>query len=191
MHYSAKYFFTIFCAIIFLINFSITALASQPHIPHQGVNLLTNPNINGSSGWIPSTVYDSTVSRDSGTGSLKLTIPYPQTGYNYINTTDLIPVIAGQVYSFSAYMRSSTFPCPVPVFYVAYYDANKNYIRNSFGSRQGVTTAGVWQECSYVFRPVDNTAYIKLKITLMEQPKNYPTGTVWLDNFYLGSGIGL
>ncbi len=74
--------------------------------------------------------------------------------------------------------------------FVAYYDADKNYIRNSFGSRQGVTTADTWQECSYIFRPVNGEVYVKLKISLMEQPKNYPAGSIWVDNLYLGEGIG-
>jgi Concanavalin A-like lectin/glucanases superfamily len=188
-----KKFNTLFVCATLFIGLTAKSLPPQPHLERQGTNSVINPDVNGSSNWVlgGNTVYDSTVSQDSGTGSLKLTIPYPQTNYCYINSSAsvLIPVTPGTVYTLAYNMRSDTFPCPIPSLYVAYYDSNQTYIRNSFGTRQSVTTANSWEECVYNFRPVTGEVYVKIKSTLMHFPKNY-TGTIWLDNFYLGSGIG-
>ncbi|MCF6177035.1 MAG: LamG domain-containing protein [Victivallaceae bacterium] len=186
-----KCFTACVCAVtIFSVSFTAQGLPQQPHLQRQGTNLVSNPDINGSTGWVlgGSTVYDSTVSKEVGTGSLKLTIPYTQTNYSYINS-GLIPVTPGLEYTLSYSMRSDSWPSPIPNLYVAYYDASQNYIRNSFGSLQAVTTADTWQECTYLFRPVAGEVYVKIKSTLMEFPIGY-SGTVWLDSFYLGTGIG-
>jgi Concanavalin A-like lectin/glucanases superfamily/Carbohydrate binding domain len=184
--------FTVFVGVVTIFSVSITAhgLPPQPHLQRQGTNLVSNPDINDSTGWVlgGSTVYDSTVSKEVGTGSLKLTVPYGQPNYSYLNSA-LIPVTPGLEYTLSYYMHSNSLPAPLPNLYVAYYDASQNYIRNSFGSRQAVTTADTWQECTYLFRPVAGEVYIKIKSTLMHFPIGY-TGTIWLDNFYLGTGIG-
>jgi hypothetical protein len=189
-HY-VKCFAVWMCAITFFpVSFTVQGLPFQPHLQRQGTNLISNPDINGSTGWVlgGSTVYDSTVSKDSSTGSLKLTVPYGQPNYSYINS-DFIPVTPEITYTLSYYMRSNSLPSPLPSLYVAYYDSSKTYIRNSFGSRQVTNIADNWQECTYLFRPVAGEVYVKIKSTLMNFPIGY-SGTVWLDSFYLGTGIG-
>ncbi len=182
--------FTVYCSILLLFaGFTVKSLPVQPLLQRQGANLVTNPDINGSTNWIiRSGMYDSSVSRDAGTGSFKMTITYPDLNYSYIESP-LIPVTPGKIYTLAFYMRSDIFPPPGPSLYVAYYDSNQQYIRNSFGSNQSVTASASWQECVYLFRPQPGTVYAKIKTYFMFQPISY-SGTVWADNYYLGEGIG-
>ena len=82
------------------------ATATQPHIQRSGTNLVTNPDLNGNAnGWaLTGTVYDGTVSRDAGTGSLK------STAINNAINSGYLAVTPGNTYTLSFYMRSSIFP---------------------------------------------------------------------------------
>ncbi len=162
--------------------------ADQPHLT-RSANLLTagyNPDISGSTGWAlgNGAAYDFAVSRDGGTGSLKLT----GTSTSYINS-DFIAVTPGKTYTLSFYMLSDIFPPPGPYPHVAYYISSHGFVRNSFGSDQSVTALNSWQECVYLFRPQPGDAYVKIIVPLNFQPIGY-SGSVWLDNFYLGEGVG-
>jgi hypothetical protein len=176
--------------------------AVQPHITRQTPNLIPyNPLFDGTEGWYcraDNTVYDSNVSHDAGTGSYKMTVAYSDDSakYSYVNAvvdygiSNLVPVTPGKVYTLSCYMRSNSYPSPLLRMSVKYYDANKNYIRPSYGSRQGNSKAGEWEEAIFLFRPTDgNTAYVEISFILMDIPENY-SGTIWIDDIYLGEKIG-
>ena len=183
------------CALLLVVLFgaisSFTAYGEQPHIQRSGPNLLTNPDFNGLGGWPEgnrSGTYDSTVTRDSGTGSFKMTIPYPETNYSYI-VSGLIAVTPGKTYTLSHYMLSDIFPSPSQTMFVGYFDASQNMVRNSYGSRQSVTTSGSWQECVLLLRPQPGEVYAQIKTVLAFQPPVY-SGSIWVDNYYFGEGIG-
>ena len=178
------------CFIAFALLLCFRLSADQPHIQRSGANLVTNPDISGSANWVPggSAVYDSTVSRDGGTGSFKMTIPYPNTSYSYVDSA-LISVTPGNTYTLAFYMLSNIFPSPGPIIHVCYYDSNWNYVRTSPASIECVSDSNSWQECVYLFRPQPGEVYVKIDCTLYFQP-NGSSGSVWVDNFYLGSGIG-
>ncbi|MFA6102300.1 MAG: LamG-like jellyroll fold domain-containing protein [Victivallaceae bacterium] len=175
------------CFIVIISCFSL--FADQPHLQRSGTNLVTNPDISGSTNWvIRNGMYDSSVSRDAGTGSFKMTIPYPTTNYSYIESA-LIPVTPGKTYTLSYYMRSDIFPPAGPSLYLGYYNSSQVFVRNSPGSDQSVTASGSWQECVCLLRPQPGEVYVKVKNYFMFQPLGY-AGSVWIDNFYLGEGIG-
>jgi len=174
------------CLILLL---SICIYSAQPHLQRVGTNLLANPDVNGSTNWtISSGTYDASVSRDNGTGSFKMTTVYPALGFSTIQS-QLIPVIPGKTYTLSFYMRSEVFPASVPNIYVAYYDSNQNYLHGTDGTRQGLSCSGAWQECSVKFRPESGDVYVKVVNLLMHSMIGY-NGPVWIDNFYMGEGIG-
>jgi Concanavalin A-like lectin/glucanases superfamily len=166
--------------------------ATQPHKQRSGTNLVSNSTVNGSTGWVlgGGTVYDSAVSRNTGSGSLKLTASYGDTAPNhdYVNS-GLMAVTPGKAYTYAYYLRSATWPQAVPTLYVAYYNAQQQYIRNSSGSRQAVSATNDWQECVGILKPQTGEVYVKLKMTLMDRPSG-TTGSVWVDEFYFGEGIG-
>jgi len=166
--------------------------AGQPYLQRGGTNLITNPDIYGSTGWVlgGSSVYDNAISGDSGTGSMKMSIPYPASNYSYIESSGLIAVMPGKTYTLSFNMRSDIFPPPGPTLYAGFYDSNHVFVRNSLGSDQSVTATDSWEECVFLFRPQPGEVYLKIKSTVMFQPLNYTPGSVWLDNIYLGEGIG-
>ena len=187
-----KEFYRLLLGYFIVIASCFSLAADQPHLQRSGANLIANPDVSGSAGWeFISGMYDSTVSRDGGTGSFKMTITYPNTNYSYIATAwnMLIPVTPGKTYTLACYMRSDIFPPAVPNLFVGYYNSSQVFIRNSPSPCQSVTSSNSWQECVYLFRPQPGEVYVKAKCSLMFQPIGY-TGTIWVDNFYLGEGIG-
>jgi Concanavalin A-like lectin/glucanases superfamily len=185
--YTKRFIICCCFTLFFFTGFTVKSL--PPHLQRQGTNLVTNPDVDGSSNWISrSGMYDSSVSRDAGTGSFKMTTTYPGLNFSYIESA-LIPVTPGKTYTTAFYMRSDIFPPAIPNFFVGYFDSNQNYIRNSSGSFQSVTSSASWQECVFIFRPQPGTAYVRIKSYFMFQPIGY-SSTIWVDNFYLGEGIG-
>jgi hypothetical protein len=161
--------------------------AAQPHLQRSGTNLILNPNVNGFANWSGNFFYD-TLSRDGGTGSLKMTIPYPDTDYSYINSS-LAAVTPGNVYTMAFYMCTNAWPPPVITTYVAYYNSSQQFIRNDIlGGLQGVTAQNSWQEVVSQFRPRSGEAYARIVINIMSLVGG--SGAVWIDNAYMGQGIG-
>jgi hypothetical protein len=161
----------------------INAVAAQPHLQRSGTNLVSNPDMNGNAnGWsLAGAVYDSAVSRDAGTGSLKST-----SVTDAVSGLDYMAVTPGNNYTLAFYLRSAVFPPVMPTAYAAYYDSNRTFTRNAFGTYMGVTELDSWQECVLLLRPQAGEAYARIKI---KSPAYFP-GTFWVDNFYFGQNIG-
>ncbi len=166
------------------------AAAVRPHLKRTGANLVTNPDVNGVTGWDlgGDAIYDSTVSRDEGTGSFRMTTPYPSTERSYAGSSGLIPVESGKVYTFSAYTKTDAWPSILKM-YSANYDANRNFIANNNEfARIAVSLENEWQENTQFIVPDINTKYLQIKIIRTPAPRD--DGHIWLDNFYFGEGIG-
>jgi concanavalin A-like lectin/glucanase superfamily protein len=180
----------------FFVLFScFTLFATQPHLQRGGVNLISNPTVNGlASYWYPinGAVYDSSVSRSAdGSGSLKMSA----VDNSFCST--LIPIeagTAGTTYTLSFYMRSDAMPPAIPKVYVNFYSSKSwgALVRSIPSVGQSVTAAGEWQECVIHFRllPGENHIVIHSFLGADSQPLTYAPRTAWIDDFYLGEGIG-
>ncbi|MEO5367406.1 MAG: hypothetical protein H7831_13865, partial [Magnetococcus sp. WYHC-3] len=150
---------------------------SQPHRQRVGVNLVTNPSINGVDGWSRAQ-YDETVTRSPGSGSLKLV--------SGSVTSVLIPVTPGKTYTFSAYMRSGSWPSSMRMF-VGAYRANRQLIQHLGRVKQFNTTGDNWEEVSVIYKPKENEMFFDLWFWWVGEPSK---GTIWIDDVYFGEGIG-
>ncbi len=166
------------------------ATSLRPHVPRQGANLIVNPSIKTTKGWrvMRSAGFDPAVSRTKdGSGSFKLTVPIPDPQRSTV-LSDLVPVQSGQRYTCAFYLLTANGPTYVGV-QIVLHDSNKRYIRNYISARGGASEDGGWQEFALPFTVPANVSYIRVEAYKTENTK--PGGRVWVDDFYLGVGLGL
>lgn len=173
---------------------SPVSAGSLPHIARTGVNLITNPHFNGSSGWALSgdVMYDTQTSRTSdGSGSYILTTPYASNDLKssalYTNGSFFIPVVSGKTYTLAGYIKTQGWPNYVSL-YLGAYDSNKKYIANRFGSMAGTTGDNRWEEVVSTYTPSAGDAFVQIKVSKGANPTG--AGQVWLDDMYFGEGPG-
>ena len=176
----------IFTTVFLISQNSFSVTHPRPSKPRNPVNLLSsyNPTFSGSTNWtLGSAVYDATVTRTAGTGSAKFGTPS-----STALVSAFIPVTPGKTYTYAAYMRTSTWPTFINTF-VTSYNSSQQFIRNELNDYQGTTVANDWQEIVRVYVAKPGEAYIKIK---MFRPTDAPvtTGNIWVDDFYVGEGIG-
>jgi hypothetical protein len=186
-----------FWLIFFDVSATSAAAAVRPHLKRTGVNLVTNPDVNGATGWGiggDGGVYDPAVSRDEGTGSLRLATPYTGDSlpYSLINNYPLlIPVVPGKTYSYSVYAKTDAESSFFSIYY-GQLDENKVGLGN--GSSFVTAVSNEWQENVNFVTPGPDTHFIYLKIVrgpaVVKGSAPGVDGHIWLDNFYFGEGIG-
>ncbi len=164
------------------------AAAVRPHLKRTGVNLVTNPDVNGATGWGISgdASYDATVSRDAGTGSFKMTTPYPNTGFSYVPSV-LIPVEPGKTYTYAMDARTDASPEIFSMLFSG-FDENKVNLANGTSFGAAVSVENEWQENVKFITTDANTRFIQLRVAKVLSPRT--DGHIWLDNFYFGEGVG-
>ena len=184
----ACYLLLCFWLMFFGIPDAFAAAAVRPHLKRTGANLVTNSDVNGATSWAlgGDAVYDSSVSRDAGTGSLELTTPYPNTGNSYIHSA-LIPVVPGKTYTYAMYARTDASPSDFSMYY-ARFDENMKSLGNGNSFVTAVSAENKWQENVTFVTPDANTHFIYLKIVRGQAPR--VDGHIWLDSIYFGEGIG-
>ena len=150
-------------------------------------NLVTNPTVTGSTGWVMSggTVYDPNVSRGAG-GAIALA-----PGNDPLESA-IINVTAGQSYTFSVFLRQASMPSTkvsaAPLFWV--FDAlTQKWVWSQQSVNDlawfGVNTGGVWRESAQHLL-ANTTTKMKLRFARdQQQPSN---ATVWLDDFSVRAG---
>jgi hypothetical protein len=159
-------------------------------ITRVGANLLKNPAATSGAYWGMSrnAAYDSTVTRTSGSGSLKISWIDPtlsQTGAQV--QSELIPVTPGQSYTLAAYLKSSVWPT-LAYSLIAVYDAQGKFKANVRGSYQATSSANLWQETVSFYTAQPGDGFIKLVYGRQNGPRN--DGDIWVDDLYVGEGRG-
>ncbi|HLM84448.1 MAG TPA: carbohydrate binding domain-containing protein [Candidatus Bathyarchaeia archaeon] len=165
------------------------AALTRPQIQRGGPNLLSNSDVNSSSGWslTGDAAYDSAVSKNSGSGSFRITTPYPSTNFSFLES-GMIPVTPGKTYTFAMYTKTNAWPSLTTMFF-AMYNSSGAYIKNGQGSAQATSTGDEWQENVIFVVPEANVKFITLKIFRNgDGPRN--DGSIWIDNIYFGEGMG-
>ena len=152
-----------------------------PSCPLRSENLLPNTDFTG--GWYhpPS----STVSNGVVTFA---TLP----GLESV-VSPAIPVEAGQIYTASFDLKSDDFPGGQVQFYLEVNNTTRG-IQQIASTRQAVSKAGVFEECSIVWRAVPGDTTAKLVMAVFEnQPSDLVSpgnGPIHLANPYFGKGVG-
>lgn len=176
--------------------------ARRPHLRRVSANLLPNASISewpgtGRERWhVYNAVLDDAVSHSGGSASLRLDPPetreLPPIG-PYV-TTPAAPVVPGRPYTFAWHMMSSTWPPPAVIFWYLLRDENDMSLQHQlYGDAwHAPWDAMVWSEAVGFFVPPPGVAYIRLKVGIVAQPVDlaHPWGSIWLDDFYVGEGIG-
>lgn len=161
-----------------------------PHVPRHGTNLIVNPSVNTAKGWsiLRSATLDEATSRTAdGSGSFKLTVPIPDKNSSMVFSS-LIPVRPGQRLTCGFYCLTKNGPTYVGA-QISLHDSDKKYLRNLIEARGGTSEDGEWQEFALPFVVPDNVAFIGVQAYKTDNTR--PNGQVWVDDFYLGEGLGL
>jgi hypothetical protein len=173
---------------LFFFAICLFANAANKHIRRTAVNLALNPSLSGSVHWLTEgdAAYDANISRKLGSGSLRLQRPYNVLIGGSIHS-DLIPVIPGKTYTFALYSKSNVWPASIAQFY-AEFDKNGKFLHNGDGCGVCQSAINSWEESVIFITPGPNTRSIQLKIVRRAGVND--SGYVWLDDFYLGEGVG-
>jgi hypothetical protein len=162
------------------VDMVISQSGGQPHFNRIGPNLAPDPAVTSMSAWTNGWMFDTTVSRTSGSGSIKFATSTATV------STYLIPITPGKTYTYSVYMKSEQWPTIMSML-VVLFDANKKYITDRFGSRQSNSVAGKWEETSMIYTAQPGDVYLKVKLARYSYPA---AGAVWIDDLYFGEGVG-
>lgn len=159
------------------------AVTAQPHLARSGGNLLANPALAGTDGWSleSGAVYDASRSRTAGSGSVRITAPYPEA-----LVSDLVPVEPHRSYVFSAFVRTDAWPNLASMFCSA-YDGARRFKKNLLESKQATAAAGEWQEVAVICRTEEEHAFLSVNVL----NANFPDSTtpLWVDDLWLGEGL--
>jgi hypothetical protein len=160
----------------------------RPHWTRQGPNLVPNPSFSTPVGWtlLGGAVFDPSTSHTAaGSGSVRLRTPIPNGSMAF---SDYVSVRSGVQYTFSLYLRTVGGPTYAGL-QVALYDAERRFIRNLPSARAGTSADGRWEEAALPFTVPRGGAFVQLQAYKTENTR--PGGEVWVDDFYLGEGLGL
>ena len=148
--------------------------ATRPHIQRIGKNLAGNPSFQGADDWLyylageydkGQSLYDETVSRTTGSGSVKLTNAW--TGEDgksdNIRSSAPIPIKPGMTYTFAVYIKTESWPPPVAYLYASYVKESGEWVRNIShgGGRWSNTNTTGWEECVTFLTPESGDQYIQ------------------------------
>lgn len=175
--------------------------STRPHLQRIGENLAPNPTLQGADGWLhyvageydtSKSLYAETVSRTSGSGSVKLTNAGAK-GWksDTIRSSAPIPIKPGITYTFTVYMKTDSWPPPVLNIYASYVEKSGKWVRNILhggGRWSNIDTAG-WEECVTFLTPKPGDQYVQLQIGLAEQVDGV-NRNAWIDDVYFGEGRG-
>ena len=180
-----------FLAVFAISTFSTVAQdnpVSRPHVPRQGANLVPNPTVSTKAKWsfVRDAEYDASTSRrEDGSGSIKLVTPIPK---GSMALSELIPVRAGQRYTFGFYLKTANGPTYVGA-QISVHDSKKAYLRNHTAALGGTTMDGQWQEFAISFIAPQDAVLIGLQVYKTDNTQ--PGGEVWVDDLYFGEGLGV
>ena len=174
---------------------------TRPRIQRTGKNLAPNPSFQGAAGWLHrvagehdegQSLYDETVSRTPGSGSIKLTnAAVKDWNSDGIRSSAPIPIEPGITYTFAVYMKTNSWPPPVAYLYASYVEESGKWVRNILhgGGRWSNISATGWEECVTFLTPKPGDQYIRLSISLADQVDGV-NRSVWVDDVYFGEGRG-
>jgi Concanavalin A-like lectin/glucanases superfamily/Carbohydrate binding domain len=159
---------------------------TQPQVPRVGPNLITNPNFNGTSGWLlAASQYDAAQSRTAdGTGSMR--IPWG----TRLDIAANIPVTAGKTYIFSAYIKVTTWPPPLVDLGVGLYNAAGTNVVNDESGMAGNSTPNTWEELSMVVTPTAGVTSVTFVFYRGYADSGGAPNNMWVDEVYFGEGVG-
>lgn len=161
---------------------------TRPHRRREGVNLVGDASVAMGTAWtlLGGAAFDRAVSHKvDGSGAIRLTKPIPDGSMAF---SDYVPVREAAHYTFALYMRTINGPTYAGA-QVALYDRDRRFLRNLTTGRLGTTRDGAWEEAALSFTVPKGTAYVRLQAYKTENTR--PGGQVWVDDFYLGEGLGL
>lgn len=178
--------------IALVVNFvgSISSAVSteRPHVSRVGDNLVADPGISSKVDWFlfGDAEFDLSQSHSNDhSGSVLLMTPIPQGSKVF---SDFIPIQGGKHYTFGFFMKTKNGPTYVGA-QISAHGANKEYLRNLPGTSGGTSKDGQWQEFVHsVFVP-EGVTFVRLQAYKVENTQ--PGGQIWIDDFYLGTGLGL
>jgi hypothetical protein len=162
--------------------------ATRPHRRRQGVNVIREASFATDKGLtlLGGATLDHALSHaPDGSGSIRLTTPIPNGSMVF---SDLVPVREAAHYTFSLYLRTINGPTYAGA-QIALYDVSRRFLRNLTTGRLGCSRDGHWEEAALSFTAPQGTAFVQLQAYKTENTR--PGGQVWVDDFYLGEGIGL
>ena len=136
-------------------------------------------------------IFDAAIShRNDGSGSLR----FDRLGDK--SEIFFLPRPAGELFTFSGFMRTTVWPSPHLLVNVRYYDQDRRALQaedstagNDYFVRWANSESGRWQEFSYLFRPPPQAKYMHLIVQLYEWSDG-ASGTLWLDDLHLAAGVG-
>jgi len=129
-------------------------------------------------------LYDPTQSYDSTPGSIK----FANTPPSYIISNISIPVKAGEIYTLSARIKSTTTPSTVLTLKGA-IKGGTTKAKNLFGSYISNSKANIWEKISVSIKIPDNTTHTQLYIKAVKE--SHINGTIWIDNIEIRQGVAL
>ena len=176
-----------------LLGWGSPTQAEPPLLNRTAPNLLANPRFSGVAGWtfinkdllVAGVTYDATVTRGAGSGSIRLV------GERTSIVSSLMPVKAGQTYTFSIYMMAQTVPSLAYCIAQATDDSGR-WLRNTGSGFFAVSRADRWEELTYFYTAQPGETKVMLACGRHEPPYNpNPSSPIWLDDGYFGEGRSL
>jgi len=140
--------------------------------------------MNGPSSWsLPNgATYDTTVSRNPGSGSIRI-------GPSQHVISGTIAVVPGKTYTIACYMKSGSWPPAMFTLFLQIVTSGGGWVRNGNGSRQSNSQPDEWEECVILFTPGAGEEY--MKVTCYGWPDSPdPSSPMWIDEVYVGEEMG-
>ena len=147
-------------------------------------------------------IFDPKVSRSPDrSGSLRFTLSAQETShYQSALTAQSIPVVPGKTYTLAYYLASTDVAAKTTIAARVYYNdrtfANGANYRNDVVAYQQVSVANQWQECVAAFTAPEGAFKMQVGAVFIAEPDlDLPRAgdnqaTVWIDDFYVGEGLG-
>ncbi len=161
-----------------------TVFQGSSQIANSGENIVPNAGMANEATWTSGkgAVFQGDLSHDPSTGSFRL----PPGGQL---TSGAMPVSAGGLYTFSAYIRSAAWPPGNVTLYASAVDQNGTFIRQLRGSAHANSKPGVWEEAAITVIPDPDVQFVT--VTAERFNAQAATTDMWVDDFSLGRGLVL
>ncbi len=151
---------------------------------NRSTNVIANASLTNPDGWsLAAGVFDPAVSRNAGSGSVRLGVGGGVVG-------PMVAVTPGKTYTLSFYTRSATLPSGNITVVPEVYAANGAFIRQIAVSASGFSNSapGIWEESSVVITADSSMQFVRLK-AIRYNPQASGSD-MWVDDHYVGEGIG-